>query len=135
MAIEQHGANDISHQIRESDLEASHGPLEVIVSDRVPSTELTLAFCRPSLLHGSQPFVNEHPDVLMGSNPQKTVVVALKLRKRVVLLLAGLALLVSILIGVIVGVVTHNVGNGIVTSSGIAAMLNIVLLVVFWMVK
>ena len=135
MAIEQHGANDISHQIRESDLEASHGPLEVIVSDRISSTELTLAFYRPSLLHGSRPFADEHPDIMMGCNPQKTVVVALKLRKTVVLLLVGLALLVSILIGVIVGVVTHNVGNGIVTSSGIAAMLNIVLLVVFWMVK
>jgi hypothetical protein len=122
-------------QIRESVIEASHGPLEVIVLDRVPSAKLTPAFYRPSLLRGSQPFADEYPDVMMGSNPQKTVVVALKLRKRVVLLIAGLALLVSILIGVLVGVVTHNVGNGIITSSGIAAMLNIVLLVVFWMVK
>jgi hypothetical protein len=124
-----------SLQIRPEDLEQNNCPLEVIVSTRVPSTELTAGFNRPSLIHGTQPFSQKYADVMMGSASQKTVVIGQELRKHVILHLVAVAVAASVLIGVVIGIVTKNAGNGIGCSAGIAGIISVLLVVMLWMLK
>jgi hypothetical protein len=109
--------------------------LEVVVSNRVLSEELTEAFLRPALLRDNGPFTHAYPDVMTASTTRRVVVVSFKARKRGIVYLVGLAALAAVVIGIAVGLVSGKPEVGFACSGGIAAVLGLFLMACFWILR
>jgi len=116
------------------DIEAQH-PLEVIISSRTPSVELTAAFHRPLLLHASASFADQYPALLTSSPSRKALLVGQELNKRAIFWVVLTALLISLGIGLVVGFVCSGAGLAVAITGGLTGVISIVTALLVWMLK
>ena len=86
------------------DVEAqpSQLPLEVIVSSRTPSAELTAAFHRSCILQSSASFADQYPALLSSSPSRSALLIGQKLNKCAICWVVLATLFISLVIGLLV---------------------------------
>jgi hypothetical protein len=117
------------------DVETSQYPLEVIISSRTPSAELTAAFHRPSLLQSSGSFVDQYLVEWSGPPSRTVLLVGQELDKRSAFWVLFTAVAFSICIGLIVGFACSRADLAIATSSGLMTVVSTLTGLFLWMSK
>ena len=121
-----------------SRLEGQRPPYLVRFSQKQPHDLLTKAMHLPDMVTHATGFVldNKHlvrNDAAFGpSTPQKALLLGWERDTTVVAHMIGVVVLLSVLAGVLVGVLLHDASLGIAASSGLAAFLSCVEVLVIW---
>ena len=121
-----------------SQLEAQRSPYLVRFSQKQPHDFLTKAMHLPDMVGHAVGFVldNQHlvrnDPVFEPSTPQKALLLGWERDTKAVAYMIGVVTLLSVLAGVLVGVLVHNASLGIAASSGLAAVLSCVEVLVIW---
>jgi len=104
----------------------------------VRSRELTSSFYRPQLLRTCRPFaatLGNYEHVLVGSSWGKAIVIDRETNKLAVVVLIGITLAATIVVGVALGLATKRAELGIAASAGLFALVSVLEVLLFWLVK
>ncbi|EMR67462.1 hypothetical protein UCREL1_5530 [Eutypa lata UCREL1] len=115
-----------------SDLEGQPVFSEVIIRAREPCLELSFGYKRPSLLHPTEQFSRQYPDVLTDSLGGKALLVGQRLKKGTVLWFSLVSLIVAVAIGVVVGVLVHDANVGTQIAGGIIGAIALLVSLSIW---
>jgi len=124
-------------QLSISQLEAQRPPYLVRFSQKQPHDLLTKAMHLPDMAHAvgfaldNQHLVRNDP-AFEPSTPQKALLLGWERDTKAVAHMIGVVTLLSVLVGVLVGVLVHDASLGIAASSGLAAVLSCVEVLVIW---
>jgi hypothetical protein len=124
-----------------SQLEAQRSPYLVRFSQKQPHDFLTKAMHLPDMVAHAVGFVwdNQHlvrnDLAFVSSTPQKALLLGWEKDTKAVAHMIGIVTLLSVLAGVLVGVLVHNASLGIAASSGLAAVLSCVEVLVIWQLR
>lgn len=122
-------------QFRLADIEGQPSPdlVEVIVSSRTPSPELTAAFHRSRLLQSSPSFVDQYPSLLSSSPSRTALLIGQELNKRAIFWVLFAALLISIIVGLVVGFVCSRADLAVAVTGGLTGVISVLTALLVWM--
>jgi hypothetical protein len=121
-----------------SQLEAQRPPYLVSFSQAETNPLFTNSLCRPELLAGCIDFLAMNSRFACnGVSPdpgatQHAILISWETSKIAVACMAGIVALLTVLLGVLVGVLAQDASLGIATSSGLAAVLACLEVVLIW---
>ncbi len=124
-------------QFRLEDIEAqpSQHLLEVIVSSRTLSPELTAAFHHSWLLQSSASFTDQYPSLLSSSPSRTALLIGQELNKRAIFWVFFAALLISLVIGLVVGFVCSRADLAVAVTGGLTGIISVFTALLVWILK
>lgn len=121
-----------------SQLEAQRPPYLVHIKNAQPNELLTQALRHPEVLAASIDFASTHKqyawrqDRSIASASQRALVVGWETDRAALVCMIGFVTLLSVLAGVLTGFLVHDASLGIAVSSGLAAVLSCVEVLLVW---
>ena len=121
-----------------SQLETQRSPYLVRFSQKLPHDFLTRAVHLPDTVAHAVGFVRDNQHLVRNdpafepSIPQKALLLGWERDTTAMAHMIGVVALLSVLVGVLVGVLVHDASLGIAASSGLAALLFCVEVLVIW---
>jgi hypothetical protein len=94
---------------------------------------LTRAFGRPELLGSAVDFVRSNSQFEVDSTSHEALLLYREVDRMSLCLLLVAALSISIALGFIVGIWAHRIDVGVATSSGMAAFLSCIEVLILWL--
>jgi hypothetical protein len=125
----------VKFRFSEVEAQVSQQPLEVIVSSRMPSVELTTAFHRSWLMLSSTSFADQYPNLLSNSPSRAALLVGQELNKCAIFWVFSAALFLSLGIGFAVGVACSRADLAVVITGGLTGIISVLTALLVWMLK
>jgi hypothetical protein len=116
----------------------SRQPIEVIVTSRIPSIELTAALHRPWLLSASTSVAEQYPSLFssFSSSPSiQALLVGQELNKYAIFWILFAALLLSLGVGLVVGFAFSRADLAIAVTGGLTGIISVLTALLVWMLQ